>query len=108
MGMIRRRKHSQQAGRINDEAVAAWKARDRRALHQALRLPPHQVSPLDAYGECPYPLHVAGGMTWATSSGLRSALQASWGSGANPCVQQGRGSFPSSPNAIDSPDNSCV
>jgi hypothetical protein len=76
MTTIRRRTRSQQAGRITPEAVAAFNAGDHATLKHALRLPPWQVSPLDAEGACPYPSLTAGAVTWLDSSTLRNQLQA--------------------------------
>ena len=76
MSTIRRRTRSQQAGRITPEAVAAFVAGDRATLKHALRLPPWQVSPLDAEGACPYPPLTGAAVTWLDSLALRSQLQA--------------------------------
>ena len=59
---------------ISDQARVAFKAGDYLALHAALGLKPWQVSPLDADGECPYPLSSAGGATWGESQKLRQEL----------------------------------
>jgi hypothetical protein len=74
MGTIRRRKHNQHSGRITRDAVACFMAGDWRGLHAALRLPPWQVSPLDATGPCPWPAGTRGGDTWPDSVALREAL----------------------------------
>ncbi len=75
MGTRRRRSHNQRQ-RVTDETVALYAAGDKTALHQALRLPPWQVSPLEAVGECPYPPRSGGGNTWAESVALRAELEA--------------------------------
>lgn len=76
MTTIRRRTRTQQAGRITPEAVAAFRAGDHATLKHALRLPPWQVSPLDAEGACPYPSLTAAAVTWLDSLTLRNQLQA--------------------------------
>ena len=76
MTTIRRRTRNQQAGRITPEALAAFSAGDRATLKRALRLPPWQVSPLDAEGACPYPPLTGAAATWPDSLTLRNQLQA--------------------------------
>ena len=76
MTTIRRRTRNQQAGRITPEAVAAFVAGDHATLKHALRLPPWQVSPLDAEGACPYPPLTAAAVMWLDSLALRTQLQA--------------------------------
>lgn len=76
MGTIKRRPRLQHSGRITPEAVAAYQDGDKIALHAALRLPPWQLSPLDAVGACPYPHGAAGAMTWPDSVSLRVELEA--------------------------------
>ena len=76
MSTIRRRTRNQQAGRITPEAVAAFVAGDHVTLKRALRLPPWQVSPLDADGACPYPPQTAAAATWADSLAMRNQLEA--------------------------------
>lgn len=75
MGTVRRRKHWEQSGRITEKAIAAFRSGNRKALHRALRLPPWQVSPLDADSASPYPGSAAGGSTWADSAALREQLE---------------------------------
>lgn len=75
MTTIRRRTRNQQAGRITPEAVAAFVAGDHAALQRALRLPPWQVSPLNAVGACPYPSGTGGADTWDDSLALRGQLE---------------------------------
>ncbi|WP_395117753.1 hypothetical protein ACFCQI_14260 [Rhodanobacter sp. FW102-FHT14D06] len=76
MTTIRRRTRNQQAGRITPEALAAFVAGDHATLKHALRLPPWQVSPLDAEEVCPYPPLTAGAVTWLDSLTLRNQLEA--------------------------------
>lgn len=76
MATLRRRKHTQQSGRVTAEAVDAFDAGDRERLHRELRLPPWQASPLEAEGDCPWSPGSAGGFTWADSVALRAALVA--------------------------------
>jgi len=76
MSTIKRKPRLQRAGRITPDAVAAFRADDRESLHAALRLPPWQLSPLDAIGECPYPHGAAGATTWPDSVSLRVELEA--------------------------------
>lgn len=76
MATLRRRKHVERAGRMTPEAVSAFEAGDRTTLHRLLRLPPWQVSPLDAVGECPWPDRSAGANTWPDSMALRAELAA--------------------------------
>jgi hypothetical protein len=73
--MIHRRKHVEKIGRITPTAITAFRAGDRMTLHRELRLPPWQVSPLDADGDCPWSPTVAGGWTWPESVTLRAALR---------------------------------
>jgi hypothetical protein len=75
MGTVHRRRHVERAGRITPTAIAAFRAGDRMTLHRELRLPPGQVSPLDAHGDCPWSSSVAGGRTWPESVALRAALR---------------------------------
>jgi len=76
MSTIKRKPRLQRAGRITPEAVAAYQHGDKIALHAALRLPPWQLSPLDAVGACPYPPRAAGATTWPDSVSLRAELEA--------------------------------
>ena len=73
MGTLRRRNRTQRQ-RVTDEAVAAYTSCDHAVLQRALRLPPWQVSPLEADGPCPYSEGSGGGGTWADSVPLRKAL----------------------------------
>ena len=75
MGTLRRRRHSQQA-RVTAEAAQAFHNGDHKALHNLLRLPPWQASPIDATGDCPWPEGSAGAATWADAVALREELQA--------------------------------
>ena len=75
MATVRRRRHAERTGRVTAAAHAAWKARDREALHSALRLPPWQPSPLELDGECPWPAGTAAARTWQDSIDLREALR---------------------------------
>ncbi len=72
----RRRKHTQQAGRITPDAIAAFRAGDAIALARALRLPPWHASPLEAVGACPWPCTTGGAATWADAIELRAQLEA--------------------------------
>lgn len=74
MAGVRRRRRLEKAGRITQEAIAAFKAGDVIALQRALRLPPWQVSPLTVAGKCPWPPGSGGAITWVDSVGLREAL----------------------------------
>ncbi|RLA18789.1 MAG: hypothetical protein DRQ56_06755 [Gammaproteobacteria bacterium] len=64
-----------QKTRITAEVVAAYRAGDETELHRLLRLPPWQISPLEAEGECPYSRNAAGNGTWQDSVDLREALE---------------------------------
>lgn len=70
----RKRKGRGLASRITPEAIAAWSAGDSVALKRALRLPPWQLSPLDAVGDCPWHGLTAGATTWPDSVALREEL----------------------------------
>jgi len=76
MATKRQRAPRGMASRITASAATAFLAGDPLALSHALRLPPWQVSPLDAAGECPYPAGAAGARTWADSVELREQLEA--------------------------------
>lgn len=79
MATVRRKKRGAHTGRVTPAAVAAYRAGDWLALHTELRLPPWQVSPLDAVGPCPWPASMAGARTWADSVALRAELERSHG-----------------------------
>ncbi len=74
MSTTRRMRRTERFGRITDAAVAAFKAGDVMELHRELRLPPWQVSPLRAQGECPWPENSAAALTWADSVALLEVL----------------------------------
>ena len=76
MTTIKRKRHTQQVGRITDEAIEAFRSGDELALHRALRLPPWQISPLAAVGECPWPATCGGATSWPDSVALREELEA--------------------------------
>lgn len=76
MSTTKRRRRTERSGRITPEAIRAYRAKDVKALHRLLKLPPHQVSPLYAEGECPWPAWTGGGETWADSVALRAELEA--------------------------------
>lgn len=75
MGTPRRRRHSQQT-RVTQEAVDAYRAGDSLTLSRLLRLPPWQISPLDAEGECPYSPQSGCYDLWPDSVALRQELEA--------------------------------
>jgi len=60
---------------ITPEAVAAYRAGDHLALHRALGLKPWQVSPLGAFGACPWHPGTGGGNSWPKAVELRSQLE---------------------------------
>lgn len=76
MTTLHRRKRTEQAGRITQAAVEAFRAGDELALHRALRLPPWQISPLQVDRDCPWPAGTGGAMTWPDSVALRAELEA--------------------------------
>lgn len=76
MSTTRYRRRAIGAHQITPAALAAYRAEDRKALHHELRLPPWQVSPLDAHGDCPWPPTTAGATSWPLSCELREALEA--------------------------------
>ncbi len=71
----RMRVNRTQRTRITPDAVAAYRAGDETELDRLLRIPPWQVSPLEAEGACPYSRNAAGHGTWADSVDLREALE---------------------------------
>lgn len=72
----KRTKAKQRQARITPEAVAAYRASDRVALHRALGLKPWEASPIDATGDCPWSPGSAGERTWDKVVGLRAELEA--------------------------------
>ncbi len=68
---VRRAEHT-----ITGEAVAAYRALDRVALHRALGLKPWEASPIDATGDCPWSTGSAGERTWDKVVRLRAELEA--------------------------------
>lgn len=76
MSTPRRRTRAPAAHSITPAAVAAYRSGDQHTLHAELHLPPWQVSPLDAVGDCPWPQNSAGAITWPASAALRAELEA--------------------------------
>lgn len=75
MATLRKRVTRNQRTRITPECVVAFQAGDEVELHRLLRLPPWQVSPIQATGECCYGKTTAGYATWQDSLALRQALE---------------------------------
>lgn len=61
---------------VTPEAVEAFSARDRAALHRELKLRPWMQSPLCAVGDCPWSPGSAGAATWPLVVALREELEA--------------------------------
>lgn len=76
MATKRSRKSRTLRARVTPAAVAAYRAKDYAALHAELRLAPWEVSPLDAWGDCPWTGRSAGGDTWGQAVQLRAELEA--------------------------------
>jgi hypothetical protein len=76
MATKRTRKSRNLRARVTPAAVAAYRAKDYAALHLELRLAPWEVSPLDAWGDCPWPSRTGGGDTWDQAVQLRAELEA--------------------------------
>lgn len=72
---IKRRTAKVRPHRITPEAIAAFCAGDRLALHAALGLRPWMPSPLEANGESPWPVGTAGHQFWCLARELRTELE---------------------------------
>lgn len=75
MATKRTRKSRNLRARITPAAVAAFAAGDHAALHAELRLAPWEVSPLDAWGDCPWPAGTGAGSSWDQAVALRAELE---------------------------------
>ena len=71
---IKRRSKKVREHRVTPEAIEAFHAGDRKALHRALDLKPWQSSPIDADGDCPWPDGSMGFASWALASELRTEI----------------------------------
>jgi hypothetical protein len=72
---VKRRQPEHRLHRITPDAVAAFTAGDRAALHRALGLPPWVPSPLRVGdGPCPWSPGTMGHETWPLAEELRDAL----------------------------------